>query len=104
MMRLPILSTAQFVAALPRQLPRMQQWMKVSPMVELFRDHHNPFENPAISVLLCANKDDEAIEYALSRSLSPAMIVEYQTQFPDIKHLQTKLDEFNLFNIAQGNM
>jgi hypothetical protein len=31
-------------------------------------------------VLLCASKDDEVVEYALSRSLSPALIAEYQTQ------------------------
>lgn len=100
MMRLPILSTAQFVAALPKQLPRMQQWMKGSPMVKLFRDHHNPFEKPTISVLLCVGKDEEAMEYAMSRSLSPAIIVEYQTQFPDKKLLQEKLHELNLLNIA----
>lgn len=68
----------------------------------LDRDHKKPHENPAIGVLLCASKDDEVVEYALSRSLSPAMIAEYQTQLPDKKLLQAKLHEFYLFNIAQG--
>ena len=42
------------------------------------------------------------VEYALSRSLSPAMIAEYQTQLPDKKLLQAKLHEFYLLNIAQA--
>jgi hypothetical protein len=34
------------------------------------------------------------VEYALSRSLSPALIAEYQTRLPDKKLLQAKLHEF----------
>ncbi len=67
----------------------------------LDRDHKKPHENPTIGVLLCASKDDEVVEYALSRSLSPAMIAEYQTQLPDKKLLQAKLQEFYLLNIAR---
>ena len=36
-----------------------------------------------IGVLLCASKDDEVVEYSLSRTLPPALIAEYQTQLPD---------------------
>ena len=68
----------------------------------LDRDHRKAHENPAIGVLLCASKDDEVVEYALSRSLSPAMIAEYQTQLPDKKLLQAKLHEFYMLNIAQA--
>ena len=68
----------------------------------LDRDHRKAHENPAIGVLLCASKDDEVVEYALSRSLSPAMIAEYQTQLPDKKLLRAKLHEFYLLNIAQA--
>ena len=67
----------------------------------LDRDHKKTHENPAIGVLLCASKDDEVVEYALSRSLSPAMIAEYQTQLPDKKLLQAKLHEFYMLNLAQ---
>jgi predicted nuclease of restriction endonuclease-like (RecB) superfamily len=67
----------------------------------LDRDHKKPHENPAIGLLLCASKDDEVVEYALSRSLSPAMIAEYQTQLPDKKLLQAKLHEFYMLNLAQ---
>lgn len=44
----------------------------------LDRDHRKPHENPAIGLLLCATKDEEVVEYALIRSLSPAMIAEYE--------------------------
>jgi hypothetical protein len=30
-----------------------------------------PHEHPSISALLCASKNDEVVEYALSRTLSP---------------------------------
>jgi len=68
----------------------------------LDRDHRKPHENPAIGVLLCASKDEEVVEYALSRSLSPALIAEYQTQLPDKKLLQAKLHEFYALNIDAG--
>jgi len=68
----------------------------------LDRDHRKPHENPAIGVLLCASKDEEVVEYALSRSLSPALIAEYQTQLPDKKLLQAKLHEFYTLNIDAG--
>ncbi|BAP88349.1 protein of unknown function DUF1016 [Burkholderiales bacterium GJ-E10] len=62
----------------------------------LDRDVRKPHENPAIGVLLCASKDDEVVEYALSRTASPALIAEYQTQLPDKALLQAKLHEFYL--------
>lgn len=64
----------------------------------LDRDHRKPHENPAIGVLLCASKDSEVVEYALSRSLSPALVAEYQTQLPDKKLLAAKLHEFYALN------
>jgi predicted nuclease of restriction endonuclease-like (RecB) superfamily len=60
----------------------------------LDRDVKKPHENPAIGVLLCASKDAEVVEYAMSRSLTPALIAEYQTQLPDKELLQRKLHEF----------
>ena len=41
----------------------------------LDRDVRKAHENPAIGVLLCASKDSEVVEYALSRTLSPAQRV-----------------------------
>jgi predicted nuclease of restriction endonuclease-like (RecB) superfamily len=65
-------------------------------------DERKPHENPAIGVLLCASKEDEVVEYALNRSLSPALIAEYQVQLPDKQLLQAKLHEFYALNIAQA--
>lgn len=69
----------------------------------LDRDVKKPHEQPAIGVLLCASKDTEVVEYALSRSLSPALIAEYQTQLPDKILLQAKLHEFYLQNSRENN-
>ncbi len=60
----------------------------------LDRQVRKPHENPALGVLLCASKEDEVVEYALNRSLSPALIAEYRTQLPDKQLLQAKLQEF----------
>ncbi len=60
----------------------------------LDREGRKPHENPAIGLLLCASKDDEVVEYALSRTLSPALVAQYQTQLPDKEMLRAKLAEF----------
>ncbi len=59
----------------------------------LDRDVKKLNENPSIGILLCKDKDNEVVEYALSRSLSPTMVSEYKTQLPDKKLLQQKLHE-----------
>lgn len=59
----------------------------------LDRDVKKPHENPSIGVLLCRDKDDEVVEYALSRNLSPTLIAQYQLQLPDKKLLQARLHE-----------
>ncbi len=64
----------------------------------LDRDVKKAHEQPAIGVLLCASKDAEVVEYSLSRTLSQALIAQYQTQLPDKKFLAAKLHEFYLQN------
>jgi len=59
----------------------------------LDRDVKKSNENPSIGVLLCKDNDSEVVEYALSRSLSPTMVSEYNTQLPNKKLLQQKLRE-----------
>ena len=59
----------------------------------LDRDVKKPHENPSIGVLLCSGKDDDVVEYSLSRSLSPALIAQYTTMLPDKTVLQKKLHE-----------
>jgi hypothetical protein len=60
----------------------------------LDRDVKKPHERPSIGVLLCATKDNEVVEYALSRAVSPALVAEYKTVLPDKQLLQAKLHEF----------
>ena len=69
----------------------------------LDRDVKKPHENPAIGVLLCASKDSEVVEYALSRTLSPALVAQYQTQLPDKQMLAAKLHEFYALTAPAAN-
>ena len=56
----------------------------------LDRDVRKPHENPAIGVLLCASKDSEVVEYALSEHYRRQFVAQYQTQLPDKKLLAAK--------------
>ena len=60
----------------------------------LDRDHKKPHEASSIGILLCKTQDREVVEYALSRTLSPALVAEYQTRLPDKDLLRSKLEEF----------
>ena len=59
----------------------------------LDRDVKSKDENPSIGILLCREKDDEVVKYALSRSLSPTVISDYETKLIPKKVLQQKLNE-----------
>jgi hypothetical protein len=60
----------------------------------LDRDHRKPNENPSIGVILCTSKNNDVVEYAMSRSLSPTMVSEYTLKLIDKKLLEQKLREF----------
>ena len=62
----------------------------------LDRDRKRPHENPSIGVLLCRTKDDEVVEYAMSRHLSPALVAQYETKMIPKALLQQKLHEWGL--------
>ena len=59
----------------------------------LDRQKKKEHENPSVGIILCAAKNDEVVEYAMSRTLSPMMVSEYQLQLPDKDVLQKKLQE-----------
>jgi predicted nuclease of restriction endonuclease-like (RecB) superfamily len=73
----------------PEHLGKLQFYLEA-----LDRDVKKPHEQPSIGVLLCATKNNEVVEYALARAVSPALVAEYQTRLPDRKLLQAKLHEF----------
>ncbi|MBN2560622.1 MAG: DUF1016 family protein [Phycisphaerae bacterium] len=73
----------------PEHLGKLEFYLEA-----LDRDVKKPHERPSIGVLLCATKDREVVEYALSRAVSPTLVAEYQTRLPARKLLQAKLHEF----------
>lgn len=73
----------------PEHLGKLQFYLEA-----LDRDVKKPHERPSIGMLLCATKDNEVVEYALARSLSPTLIAEYQTLLPTKALMRAKLHEF----------
>ena len=61
----------------------------------LDRQIRKPDENPSVGLLLCASKNNEVVEYAMSRTLSPMMVAQYQLQLPDKDILRKKLQELS---------
>lgn len=59
----------------------------------LDRQVKKEYENPSVGLILCASKDNEIVEYSLSRTLSPLMVSEYQLKLPSKDILQKKLQE-----------
>ena len=59
----------------------------------LDRDVKKPNENPSVGLILCTDKDDTVVEYALSRTMSPTMVADYTLHLPDKMILQNKLRE-----------
>ena len=59
----------------------------------LDRQKRKENENPSVGMILCVSKDDEVVEYAMSRTMSPMMVAEYRLQLPDKNILQKKLQE-----------
>ncbi|MGA9669547.1 MAG: PDDEXK nuclease domain-containing protein [Terracidiphilus sp.] len=69
----------------------------------LDRDRKRPHENPSIGVLLCRTKDDEVVEYAMSRHISPALVAQYETRLIPKVVLQQKLREWSLMLETPGS-
>ena len=42
-------------------------------------------ENPSVGIILCKSKDDEVVEYALSRNLFPTLVSEYKVKSEILK-------------------
>ena len=62
----------------------------------LDRDVKKDNENPSVGLILCANKYDAVVEYALNRSLSPTLVSDYTLSLPQKSVLQQKLRELTL--------
>ena len=73
----------------PAHLGRLEFYLEA-----LDRDVKLPHENPSIGILLCREKNDEVVKYALSRSVSPTVISDYETKLIPKDLLRKKLNEF----------
>lgn len=74
----------------PEHLGKMNFYLEL-----LDRDIKKTHENPSIGVLLCKSKNEEVVEIALSRQLSPTLVAAYQTKFLDKKLLQRLLHDWS---------
>ena len=81
----------------PEHLGKMNFYLEA-----LDREHKKSNENPSVGIILCACKDDEVVEFALSRSLSPTLISEYKLKLIDKQLLRQKLHE--LTEMTELNM
>ena len=81
----------------PEHLGKMEFYLEA-----LDRDIKKPDENPSVGLILCTKKDTTVVEYALSRSLSPALIADYKLRLPDKKMLESKLRE--LTELAESSV
>jgi predicted nuclease of restriction endonuclease-like (RecB) superfamily len=83
----------------PEYLGKMNFYLEA-----LDRDVKKDHENPSVGILLCASKDSDVVEYAMSRSISPTMVAEYQTKLIDKKLLENKLHELHLLSEKEDNI
>ena len=90
-----VLNPPKLSTALREMQPQANQHFKDAYLLEFLAlpDLHSEADLHR-SLLLCASKDSEVVEYALSRTLSPALVAQYQTQLPDKNLLAAKLHEF----------
>jgi len=79
------LKTGKFM---PEHLGQLEFYLEA-----LDRDIKKPNENPSVGLILCADKDDTVVEYALNRSISPALVADYKLYLPDKALLENKLQE-----------
>ena len=55
-------------------------------------------ENPSVGLLLYAAKNDEVVEYAMSRTMSPMLVSQYQLQLPDKAVLEKNCNNWLIFH------
>lgn len=74
----------------PEYLGKMEFYLEA-----LDRDVKKLQENPSVGIILCKSKDEDVVEYALSRNMSSTMISEYRTKLISKEILQQKLEELS---------
>ena len=72
----------------------------------LDRDVKRADENPSIGVLLCKSADHATVEYALSRTMSPALVAEYKRVMIPREVLQESFERYigaSSTRVSKGN-
>lgn len=61
----------------------------------LDRQEKKENENPSIGIILCSEKNNVVVEYAMARNTSPLLVAEYKTNLIDKKLLEKKIIELS---------
>jgi predicted nuclease of restriction endonuclease-like (RecB) superfamily len=72
----------------PEYISKMDLYLEA-----LDRQEKKQNENPSVGIILCSNKDEKVVEFAMSRSTSPTLVAQYKTELIDKKLLQDKLKQ-----------
>ena len=67
----------------------------------LDRDVRKEQENPSVGIILCSSKDNDVVEYSISKNMSKTMISEYKLKLIDKKLLESKLKEIKNLTIEE---
>ncbi len=81
----------------PEYLGKMNFYLEA-----LDRDVKKPHENPSVGIILCKDKDDQVVEYALGRNMSPTLVSEYETKLIPKGKLKAKMEEIYALAEAEG--
>lgn len=81
----------------PEYLGKMNFYLEA-----LDRDVKKPNENPSVGIILCKDKDNKVVEYAMNKDLSATLVARYETELIDKNVLQAKLDE--LYALAEEDV
>ena len=73
----------------PRDLGQLEFYLEA-----LDRDVRRSNENPSIGIILCPDADSAVVEYAMSRSMSPAMVAQYKRILIPRERMQERLAEY----------
>ena len=73
----------------PRDLGQLEFYLEA-----LDRDVRRSNENPSIGIILCPEADSAVVEYAMSRSMSPAMVAQYKRILIPQERMQERLAEY----------
>ena len=61
----------------------------------LDRQEKKKNENPSVGIILCSSKNEQVVEYTMSRTMSPTMVSQYTLKLIDKKLLEKKLKEIS---------